>query len=120
GRGTASKNDNIAPGGIFLINKVVGTEKQTVIDKFNNITADRIFLQLSGLMRQPGAKPVVPNNSDRVDVFISQVCLGTFPANSFAVNGDKLTFFNDDPSKGLKSLIIDNKSGKVVITTHGL
>lgn len=120
GVGTARQNDNVAPGGIFLINKVVGTEQQTVIDKFNSIKADRIFLQMSGLMRQPGAKPVVPSNSDRVDVFLSQVCLGTFPANSLAVKGDKLTFFNDDPSKGLRSLIIDNKSGKVLITTNGL
>ncbi len=120
GRGTARMNDNLAPAGIFLINKISGTEKQVVTDKFNNIIEDRLFLKMTGLMRQAGAAPVIPQPNDQVSVFINRLCLGMFPASSFAVMGDKLVFSNADPSKGLKDLIIDNKRGTVTITTNGI
>lgn len=119
-RGTARFNDNLAPAGIFLINKVSGTEAQVTIDTKDNIKEDRLFLTMKGLMRQPGAKPVIPATGDSVSVFINRLCLGMFPASSFAVKGSQLIFSNDDPSKGLKDLIIDNKKGTVLITTHGL
>ncbi len=120
GQGTARLNDNIAPAGIFLIKKVSGTEAQVVVDANNTVKEDRLFLQMNGLMRQPGAAPIVPATGDSVSVFINRLCLGMFPASSFAVNGDQLVFSNDDPTKGLKTLIIDNKKGTVLITTHGL
>lgn len=120
GSGSARINDNSAPAGIFLISKVTGNEQQVVIDQFNHIKADRIFLRMSGIMRQPGAKPVVPLNSDRVDVFVNQLNIGSFPANSFAVKGTALVFSNNDPTKGLQTLTLDNKTGKVTITTNGL
>ncbi len=120
GHGTARLNDNLAPAGIFLINKVSGTERQVLVDANNNIRADRIFLQMKGLMRQPGAQPVVPKPTDSVSIFINRLCLGTFPVSSFAAMGDKLIFASDDPTKGLKDLVIDNKKGTVLITTNGL
>ncbi|MEI6231997.1 MAG: putative Ig domain-containing protein [Planctomycetota bacterium] len=120
GHGTAKFNDNLAPAGIFLINKVLGTEAQVVIDTTNNIKEDRLFFQLRGLMRQPGSAPVVPVTGDVVSVFINRLNIGTFPASSFAAVGQKLVFSNDDPSKGLKDLIIDNAAGTVFISTHGV
>jgi hypothetical protein len=120
GHGTARFNDNLAPAGIFLINKVAGVEKQLLTDVNNNITSDRVFLSMKGLMRQPGAQPVVPKTGDMVSVLINRLCLGMFPASSFSVMGDKLIFTNSDPTKGLKQLVIDNKKGTVLITTHGL
>lgn len=120
GKGTARFNDNLAPAGIFLINKVSGSEAQVVVDAATNVKEDRLFLQMKGLMRQPGAKPVIPATGDMVSVFINRLCLGMFPASSFAVNGSQLVFANDDPTKGLKDLVIDNQKGTVLITTHGL
>ena len=118
--GTARFNDNLAPAGIFLINKVSGTERQVLVDANNNIRGDRIFLQMKGLMRQPGAQPVVPKPTDSVSIFVNRLCLGTFPVSSFAAMGGKLVFASDDPTKGLKDLVIDNTKGTVLITTNGL
>ena len=120
GNGSAGKNDNLAPAGLFLINRVTGNEQIVVVDQFNNIRADRLFLTIKGLMRQPGAKPVIPLNGDQVEVFMGQLNLGTFPANSFASMNDQLIFKNDDQSKGLRQLVIDNRKGTVLITTWGL
>src|SRR5579862_1835199 len=118
--GTARLNDNLAPAGIFLFDKVLGTEQQVLIDAATNFKADRVFFQMKGLMRQPGAQPVIPKPGDSCSVFINRLCLGMFPTTSFSMMNNQLIFHNDDPSKGLKDLIIDNKKGTVLITTHGL
>ncbi|HEY3324672.1 MAG TPA: hypothetical protein VGP72_29745 [Planctomycetota bacterium] len=115
GKGSAAANDKFPPGGLFIITKVLGTEKKI------SQTVDNIVLKCSGLMRAPKGAPVTFQSSDFVDIFLGKVPLGRFPATSLKNDGSKLTFRNDDSKAApLHNFIIDNKRGTIYFDTFGL
>ena len=112
--GSAQSNTKLAPGGLFLITKVRGSELQI------NQLSDRILLTMTGYIRQPGGAPIIPTATDSVQLLLNEVCLGDFPASSLSQTGDVITFINTDTTAGIRTLTIDNKFGTIKIETHGL
>ncbi len=116
GIGVTRLSPQLSGGGIFIINKVTGSERQV------SNASDHIFLKAQGFIRGPGGAPITPNASDTVSVLFGTIDLGSVPFSSFSQsnNGRLLRFDNNDPSAGLQTLIIDNASGTVFISTLGL
>ena len=125
-RGNARANDRRAPAGLFLINKVQGVERQITlfdpIDPTKFTRPDRIFLKISGFLKQVGGAAIQFGTNDQVSILLGDTCLGDFPASSLKrVGEDRLELRNDDASAaGLFNLIIDNKKGTIFMDTHGL
>ncbi|HYG74518.1 MAG TPA: Ig domain-containing protein [Planctomycetota bacterium] len=134
GFGSARANDRLAPGGLFLITRVVGTEEKFNDPKTKTIY-DRVVMRLTGYMRNINGGPVTFEATDNVQILLGNACIGTFPATSLKVEGDRLTFRNDDntinldinPNTGLptdvegafiKNFVIDNKKGTVDFDIH--
>lgn len=114
GKGTARANDKLAPAGLFLVTKVRGVERQVDVNR------DRLFLSVSGFLRQVGGKRIEFGTADEVHLLIGNVCLGCFPASSLKNVQGRLEFVNEDRSAGLYNLVIDNKKGTFYFDTHGV
>ena len=57
GKGNASANKKIPPGGLFIVTKVQGTEQRAAPP---DTTLDMATLQFNGLLRLPGGAPLLP------------------------------------------------------------
>jgi len=118
GRGTARRNDRLAPGGLFMVTKVQGTERQV---RSSPGQLDQLFLKVSGFLRKEGDKAIEPGANDQVAVLFGTVCLGYFPALQLNPVNGKLVYVNtENTTLGLHSIVIDNNKRTFVIETNGL
>jgi len=115
-KGVAGRGSTLAPGGMFLVTKVQGVERQ--VDSFR----DRLYLRVTGFLRQVGGQSIEFGNNDQVSLMFGQVVVGSFPASNLTRDSKgRLVFVNQDGSAApLLNFVIDNKKGTFLFDTHGL
>jgi len=130
--GTTKPDAAHAPGGIFLIDKAKGFETLAGTTKKGIDNGDRIFLTMTGFLRDVGGRPITLAPGAEVQVLLgNKLCLADFPitaqtsSNLLKPSGSKLVIVlppvtSSAQQVGLKSLIIDNKRGTILIQTNGV